>query len=92
MATPINTITLSTSVGIYDRCAYVARIYKDKIIITTPYVKWIGNSGGYAEKKTAIRELDLIKAIETDLANDCEASAWNKIGKAIGDEYLQYSA
>lgn len=88
MANPKFTISRDVSVGIYDSCEYVARVYVDKIIVVSPYVKWVGNSGGYAERKEAIRAPATIAAVLTDLADDCEDSAWAKIGRALGDEYL----
>ena len=88
MANPKFTISRDVSVGIYDNCEYVARIYADKIIVVSPYIKWIGNSGGYAERKEAIRTPATIDAVLADLADDCEDSAWAKIGRALGDEYL----
>ena len=30
----MKTITFDCKVGIYDNCAYVARVYADKIIVT----------------------------------------------------------
>lgn len=84
MATPIQTITRDTSVGIYDNCEYVARIYKDKIIVVSPYVKWVGNTGGYAESKNAIRNQKTVDSVIQALADDCEDDAWDII-----DGYLQ---
>jgi len=89
MATPKRTITLETKVGIYDNCEYVARVYGDKIIVVSPYVKWTGNTGGYAEAHEAIRDKAVVDAILADLDDDCEDSAWQKIGRAIGDEFLE---
>lgn len=88
MANPIRTITKDVQVGIYENCEYVARIHKDKIILVTPYVKWAGNSGGYAEKKDAIRDQKVIDAVLLDLKDDCEDSAWSKIGRHMDDEFL----
>lgn len=88
MANPKHTITCDVSVGIYDNCEYTARVYADKIIVVSPYVKWVGNSGGYAERKEAIRVPTVIAAVLADLADDCEDSAWAKIGRSLGDEYL----
>ena len=39
------TIYKDVSIGIWDNCQYIARIYKDKIIIISPCVKWAGNTG-----------------------------------------------
>lgn len=88
MANPKYTITRDVSVGIYNNCEYIARVYADKIIVVSPYVKWVGNSGGYAERKEAIRTPAVVAAVLADLADDCEDSAFAKIGRAIGDEYL----
>lgn len=85
------TITKDVSVGIYDNCQYVARIYKDKIIVVSPYVKWAGNTGTYAEKKEAIRDPKVIDAVLADMADDCKDSAWAKIGRNLGNDYLAYS-
>jgi len=90
MATPRYLITKDVKVGIYDS-EYAARVYKDKIVVTIPYVKWVGNTGGYAESKAAIRDMAVIDAVAADLADDCNGSAWRKIGRALGDDYLTNS-
>ena len=84
------TITRDVQVGIYES-EFEARIYKDKIIVVSPYVKWIGNTGGYAERKEAIRDQEVINAVLADMADDCEDSAWAKIGGALGNDYLAYA-
>jgi hypothetical protein len=91
MANPKYTITRDVSVGIYDNCEYIARVYADKIIVVSPYIKWVGNTGGYAESKQAIRDTAVVVAVLADLADDCEDSAWAKIGRALGDEYLSFA-
>lgn len=50
----MKTITKGVKVGIYENCEYVARIYPDRIVLTSPYVRWVGNTGGYAERKERI--------------------------------------
>mgnify|MGYP003431720302 FL=1 len=87
MANPEYTITKDVQVGIYDS-EYVARIYKDKIIVVSPYVKWVGNTGGYAESKQSIRDKKIIDRVIQDLHDDCEESSWELIGCAISDEWL----
>ena len=87
----MKTITFDCKVGIYDNCAYIARVYADKIIVTVPCIRWIGNTGGYAESKVAIRDVATVTAVASDLADDCEASAWGKIGRAIGDPMLAHA-
>lgn len=84
---PMHTITKDVSVGIYNS-EYTARIYKDKIIVVSPYVKWVGNTGGYAESKQSIRDQEIIDEILTEMADDCKNAAWGLIGEAIGDPYL----
>lgn len=83
-----HTITKGVKVGIYDNSEYVARVYADKIIVVSPYIKWVGNTGGYAERKEAIRDQDTVDAIIRDIEDDAEDSAWERIGDAIGDTYL----
>ena len=88
MATPKHILTKDVKVGIYENCEYVARVYADKIILVSPYVKWVGNSGGYAESKIAIRDQAIIAKVLADIADDAEDSAWAKIGCAVSDDYL----
>lgn len=88
MATPRHTLTKDVQVGIYENCEYVARVYADKIILVTPYVKWAGNTGGYAESKVAIRTQAVVDAVLADIADDAEDSAWTAIGRAVDDGYL----
>ena len=76
------------AVELYDRCRYVARIYTDRIIVTTPYVKWVGNTGVYAEKKEAIRDRETIAAVLADLSDDAEKSAWRRIAVSLHDHWL----
>jgi hypothetical protein len=84
-------ITKDAVVGIYDNCEYVARIYADKIVVVTPYVKWVGNTGGYAERKDTIRDTKTISDVLADLVDNREDSAWARIGNYLGDEWLAYS-
>ena len=88
MARPKHTIVKKVKVGIYDNCEYVARIYADKIILVSPYVKWTGNTGGYAESKVAIRDQAVVARVILDIADDATDSAWAQIGRAVGDYYL----
>ena len=80
---PLYTLTRNTNVGIYDNCEFVARIYKDKIITCTPYVRWVGNTGGYAERKDAIRDQKIIDAVLADMADDAEDSALDRINQYL---------
>lgn len=90
MPAPKYTITKPVQVGIYDS-EYVARIYADKIIVVTPTVRWVGNSGGYHEVKESIRDQKTVDAVIIDMADDCEDSAWAAIGRALQDDYLAYA-
>lgn len=84
---PMHTITKDVQVGIYDS-EYVARIYKDKVIVTIPYVKWVGNTGGYAESKESIRAQKTVDRIIKELADGCEDTAFEIIGNYLQDTYL----
>ena len=71
-------ITNDVSVGIYDNCQQVARIYDDRTVAILPYVKWVGNTGGYAERKfriTGPAHAEILAAIN-DGADD---TAWRII-------------
>jgi len=81
-------ITKDVKVGIWENSAYIANVYADKIILTIPYVKWIGNSGNYAERKLALRDIAIIAKVLADLADGAEDSAWEKIGRAAQDDRL----
>ena len=81
-------ITKAVQVGIYENSSYVATVYVNKIILTIPYVKWVGNSGNYAERKVALRDHELITKVIADLADGAEDSAWKKIGRAVQDDRL----
>lgn len=74
----MRTITRTVEVGIYNNCKDIARIYKDRTVVTLPYVKWVGSTGGYAEHKIRITG----KAHEDILAamlDDAEDTAWEII-------------
>ena len=79
---PKYTITRAIHVGLWDS-EYVARVYADKIIIVAPYVKWVGNSGSYAEEKLAIRDKRVVDRVLLDLADDAEDSALEIITREI---------
>ena len=84
----MKTITKDCKVGIYDNCEYIARIYADRIVVTSPYVKWVGNTGGYAERKERITDTRTLASVKAALADDAEDSAWGAIGRALGDDWL----
>lgn len=88
MANPKFTITKDVSVGIWNDEQYIARVYADKIIVESPCVKWVNNCGSLAVSKEAIRNPGVISAVLADLADDCEQTAWEKIGNALNDQYL----
>ncbi len=84
----MQTITKDCKVGIYDNCMYIARIYVDRIVVTSPYVRWIGNTGGYDERKDRITNPQVLASVHDSLADEAEDSAWGAIGRALEDEYL----
>lgn len=91
MATPLYTCVKDAKVGIYDNCAYVARIYRDKIIVRSPYIKWVGNSGGLDYRREVIRNQKVIDRALADMADGCEDSALAVIGQYLLDDYLACS-
>ncbi len=50
-------------VGIYDS-EWSVRLYEDRALVVMPIVKWVGNSGGYAEIKSRITGRDLAKLLD----------------------------
>lgn len=80
-------ISREVKVGIYDS-EYVARVYTDKITLVAPYVRWMGNTGGYAERKLSIRDQTVVIAVRKELDDACVDSAWDLIGRATGEDYL----
>ncbi|NTU67980.1 MAG: hypothetical protein HGB02_03765 [Chlorobiaceae bacterium] len=85
---PKHTITKDVKVGIYDNCEYVARVYADKITVKSPYIKWVGNTGGYAEKKEVIKNQSVVDVVLSCLSDDAEDTAWERIGEYLSDSYL----
>ena len=92
MNKPKYTITKEVTVGIYENCKYIARIYTDKIIVIIPYIKWVNNTGGYDERKEAIHDQKIIDAVLADLSDECDDSAWHKIGIYLNDSWLEHVA
>lgn len=79
---PIMTLTKATQVGIYE-CEYIARIYREMIVVICPYVKWVGNTGTYAERRYTIRDKNVVSRIIKSLAD--ENKAWDYIHRAVED-------
>jgi len=50
----IATWSWDVKVGIYDNCTVTVRLYEDRAVHREPYVRWIGNTGGYAERTNRI--------------------------------------
>jgi hypothetical protein len=74
----METIRRPTSVGIYDNCAHVARIYADRTVATIAGVQWVGNTGGYHESKYRITG-SAHAAIVAAMSDDAQETAWNII-------------
>jgi hypothetical protein len=83
-------ITKDAKLGIFSG-QYVANIYKDKIVVVTPYVTWIGDAGRYAEHKDTIRDQSVVSDVLADLADGREADAWRRICNHLADEWMAYS-
>ena len=88
MPKPIYTISKDVSVGIWNNAQYVARIYTDKVIVVSPYVRWRNNSGSLDYKKESIRKQELVDKIIKELQDDCADTAWEIIGMYLSDSYL----
>lgn len=88
MTKTLYTITKDVSVGIWDNEQYVARIYPDKIIVETPSVRWVGNSGSLHIYKNAIRHAACISKVLEAMADGCEEEAFELIGAELDDPYL----
>ena len=96
---PLHTLTIDVRVDIWDT-EYTARIYRDKIVVTSPYTRWVNNSGSLDSTKDIIRDpgviASIIKTHESAIADDeydltdnaADAATWYKIGRAINDEWL----
>lgn len=69
----IATWTDSVKVGIYDS-EWTVKLYADRAVLRAPYVKWVGNSGGYAEATHRItgRQLTSLLAIAKEQVEDDE--------------------
>jgi hypothetical protein len=91
MSSPAYTLIKAVKIGIWDNSQYVARVYADKIILVSPYVKWVGSTGGYAERRLAIRDMVVVSAVLLDIEDGAEDSAWAIIGRAINDEFLMHA-
>jgi hypothetical protein len=84
------TIQRPVKVGIYD-AEYTARVYAGKIITVSPYVRWRGNTGGYAERREAIHDQTVVDAVLADLHDGAEHTAWQTIGAYLGDDWLEHA-
>lgn len=74
MAKPIAQWTDNIKVGIYDG-EWRLNLYNDKAILHKPYVKWVGSTGGYAEKTHRITgaHLERIKTVRADeIEDECD--------------------
>lgn len=88
MAKLLHTIEKSVQVGIYDNCTQSARVYEDRTIATLPYVKWVGNTGGYAEEKrrlTGAQHAAILSLLEDGAEDDAwDVIATGEIPKRVG--------
>lgn len=67
--------TIETSVGIYNNCEVSIRVHADRTLVRQPYVKWIGNTGGYAEKNyriTGAAHEKMLEAIRKAAADEID--------------------
>lgn len=52
-------------VGIYDHCTETIKLWDDRVTVKAPYVKWIGNTGGYAESCYRLDSAVLVGRLKT---------------------------
>ena len=78
-------------VGIYENCTQTIKVWEDRVTVRSPYVKWIGNTGGYAEAhyritdpKVVQRLKDLAQA-EIDDEADYESEARGIVDSVTGE-------
>lgn len=76
------TITRETSVGIYDNCRDIARIYPDRTVATLAGVRWVGNTGAYHEYRYRL-DGEPHRKILVAMADDAQALAWEIIVSAM---------
>lgn len=81
---PITTLRKDAQVGIYD-CEFIARVYRDIIVVISPYVKWVGDTGGYAEYKDTIRDEEIVAKVLMSLDDGDDDTAWDYIHQATDD-------
>ena len=79
MSKLLHTLTYDSQVGIWEDQTTTARIYADKIIVESPYVKWIGNTGNLAFRKVAVRNQTAVDFVLAKMAGDDEDAAWAQI-------------
>jgi hypothetical protein len=60
-------IERSVQVGIFENCTLSIRIYPDRTLVREPYIRWVGNTGGYAERNLRLEgeaHMALIRAAD----------------------------
>ena len=54
MIKTLYTIDRPANAGIWENEEYLARIYADKIIVISPYVKWANNTGTFSSHSSVL--------------------------------------
>jgi len=62
-------ITRDTKCGIFNT-RYTAKIDNGVIKLTSPFIKWVDNSGNLAFANTYIRDAEILAAVHTALNGD----------------------
>lgn len=91
MAKLIKEITKPVKVGIYDNCRYSARLFPEKVIVRTPYIRWVRNSGNLAIRLQVITHQGIVNRIIQETKKENYNSAWSIIGNYLGDPFLEQS-
>jgi hypothetical protein len=78
-------------VGIYDNCTQTIRLYEDRVCIKEPYVKWIGNTGGYAEAHYRVTDPGTVEDLTALAQAELDDSAdYTEKAREIADRATEY--
>lgn len=91
MAKLIKEIVKPVQVGMFENCKYSARIFPDKVIVRTPYIRWIRNSGNLATRLQVITHQGIVNKIIQEAKKESHDSAWAVIGNYLDDPFLEQS-
>lgn len=71
--------TIDVKCGIYDT-EYTIRDYGSKIVVTSPYIKWVNNNGGLSFAKTTLTNHQSLALVRKMVENDETIAEVNTVG------------